>query len=206
MTGVIYDNFLAIVSRIEDLCSKHICFGKIYYYLFYKKMIAREAQLVDLKPGERVLHIGGGSFPFTAIHLALQGFKVQVVDMDRGAVKRARKVVEKWGLEDFIEIVAANGLEVSGAGFDAVWISLHVDPKEEIIKKLLSTLPASGRIIYRNPRGILRHYYPTVDPAELISDGAYNLNKQILQKESIIIYGQGEDYHESIIDGKSQCW
>lgn len=191
MTGFIYDYFFKIVVFLEELCCRHIGFGKIYHRLFYHRMIAREAQLVGLQPGERVLHIGGGCFPFTAIYLALRGHKVQAIDVDTRAVRKARTVVEKWGLREHIEVLEADGLDVSGEGFDVVWISLHVHPKEEIIKKLLSTLPSSGRIIYRNPRGVLRRFYPVVKPEQILKKGDYHLADQIIQKESIVIYNQG---------------
>ncbi len=191
MVGIIYDYFFKIVILLEDLCCRYIGFGKLYHRLFYQGMIEREVELAGLKPGERVLHIGGGCFPFTAIYLALKGYKVQVIDMEAKAVEKAKAVIEKWGLKDYIEVLEANGLDVSGEGFDVVWISLHVHPKEEIIKKLLSTLPSSGRIIYRNPRGVLRRFYPVVKPEQILKKGDYHLADQIIQKESIVIYNQG---------------
>lgn len=188
MPGVVYVYFLKFIVFIERMCCKYIYLGKIYYRLFYRRMIAREAELADLKSGEKVLHIGGGSFPLTAIHLALEGHKVQVIDKDIQAVNNAKCVVEKWGLQEYIEVVEADGLEVSGEKFDVVWISLHVHPKDEIIENLLCTLPSSGRILYRNPRGMLRRLYPTVDPDNIMTNGAYRLSNQILQKESILIF------------------
>lgn len=188
MPDIIYTYFLQFLMFIEHLCSKYHHLGKLYYKFFYRGMIIKEMELVDLKPGEQVLHIGGGSFPLTAIHLALEGYKVQAIDRDGRAVRNARRVVEKWGLQDKIEVLNVDGLEVSGKAFDVIWISLHVYPKDEIIRRLINTLPPSGRILYRNPRGILRYLYPIADPQLIIPNGIYHLTDQIIQKESVIIF------------------
>lgn len=179
----VYNLFLKLVVFFERLCCKYVKLGEIYYRLFYKDMIIREARLVDLKPNERILHIGGGNFPLTAIHLALKGYEIQVVDKSKQAVEDAKNVVKSWKLQDKIEIIEADGLNISSETFDVVWISLHVHPKDRIIKNLLKTLPPSGRIIYRNPRGLLKRLYPSVKP----SNNAYSLVNQTLQKESVLI-------------------
>ncbi len=188
MSETIYSYFLRFIVGIERLCCRTIGLGKIYYRLFYRRMVEKEAGLANLKSGDKILHIGGGSFPFTAIHLALKGHRVQAIDIDEKAVENARRIVEKWNLENQIEVIQADGVDVSGEGFDVVWISLHVHPKDKIIKKMLRTLPSSGRILYRNPRGILCRLYPTIDPSYIAPDGQHHISNQILQKESIVIF------------------
>jgi tellurite methyltransferase len=52
-----------------------------------------------LRPGGRVLDIGCGAGARNAIHFARQGFSVEAVDVDLGAVEAARDTVRGLGLE-----------------------------------------------------------------------------------------------------------
>lgn len=187
MAVFFYNTCLKIMVLIERLCVNYPSFGSLYHKLFYASVIEREITLASLKPGERVLHIGGGSYPFTALHLARYGCNVCLIDNNDQAVVNAKQVVIDNALTHRIEAKKADGQEVSGADFDAVWISLLVHPKEEIVRNLLTTLPKQGRIIYRNPRGNFRFFSPVVDPNSIAPQYRRQITRQMNKKESVII-------------------
>lgn len=179
--------FLIFIGALERVCARSPWFGRLYHRLFYRRLVEKEAALAGLRPGERVLLVGAGSFPFTALQLAQSGHTVRAVDNDPRAVMDARRVVAAWNLADHIEVLQAEGAEISAVDADVIWVALHVHPKKKVIKKLLDTMPESGRVIYRNPRGVLRHLYPWIDP-EMVAPGTATVTTdQIVRKESVLI-------------------
>lgn len=178
------------VGALERVCARNLWFGRFYHRIFYRRLVEKEAVLAGLRPGERVLLVGAGSFPFTALQLAQLGHAVRAVDNDPRAVMDARRVVAAWNLAERIEVIQAEGVEISAADADVVWIALHVHPKKKIIKRLLDTVSESGRVIYRNPRGVLRHLYPWIDPG-MVAPGSATTNQSI-RKESVLIARRGE--------------
>lgn len=181
------------MTLIEMLCVHYPHFGCLYHRCFYQPVIEREIALAQLQPGERVLHIGGGSYPFTALQLAAYGCHVCLIDNDRQAISNAERIITRSRLSHLIQVKHADGMETSGRGFDAVWISLLVQPKKEIVERLLKTLSEhkNKRIIYRNPRGIFKYFYPAVDPNLIAPQYKKQLARQLAKKESVLIAHRG---------------
>ncbi len=165
---------LRYVQAFERRAADSPFIGWIYSRLFYRGMIARECSLACLKPGDRVVQIGCGPFPMTAIELARRGCNVTAVDRDERALTRAKRVVRR--------MVAAGGTEAEAAsrirfvcrdarafdygGFRAVIIALHVQPKDAVLARIAETSNTATRVVYRNPRSLLRAAYQTVRPSD----------------------------------------
>ena len=184
-----YEICLRAMSLLERLCVLFPRFGRFYHRLFYAPVIKEEIALARLQPGERVLHIGGGSYPFTALQLAAYGCEVCLIDNNNKAVAAARQVVARNNLLHRIQVILGDGQEMSGNEFDAVWISLLVQPKRKIVKKLLNSLARQNqlRIVYRNPRGLFKCFYPAVNPHLIAPQYDRRLVLQPAKKESVVI-------------------
>ncbi len=174
---------------IEKLCVHYPNFGRFYHRIFYAPTVEREITLARLEPGERVLHIGGGGYPFTSLQLANYGCSVCLIDNDAEAAENAKRVVAMNGLSDLIQVVEADGMEFDGSGFDVIWLSLLVQPKEEIVKKLLVRLSEQerSRIIYRNPRGLFKNVYPHVNTQIVAPEFQVRFVLQSAKEKSVMI-------------------
>ncbi len=190
-TGIIQSTLLFIlvwfIKGLEYLGSRWILLGHFYGQLFYSKMIETEAKLAGLKPGMKVLHIGSGHLPLTAFCLGSWGYEVEALDNDLQAVSSGKNMIESSGLGSRIKIKQGDGTEVNCSDFDAVWISLHVFPKEEVLRRVISTLKEGGKVIYRNPRGLLKYLYPRMDSSEDMGRGSCQKMKQSMGKETVVL-------------------
>jgi len=185
-TPLFYKISEKLIRNFENIGSIFMPFGTLYNMLFYQNMISKEVQKAEITPGMRLLHIGSGALPLTALSLAKKGFEVHAVDNNPRAVDKAKHLVSKYGLESNIELSCKEGDIINCSNYKAVWISMHVHPKGKIIRQALGSLPPEGRLIYRNSRGWLTHFYPEFNTANL-----QNLQKHripfALGKETIII-------------------
>lgn len=178
---------LFIVKKLEDLCIRCTPFGRIYEALFYGRLIKKEKEVAGLKPTMRVLHVGSGRLPVTAVALAKRGMQVDALDNDPKAVEGSRKFLDKAGYGDKVRVILGEGCEMDCSVYDAVFVSLHVIPRDKVIKECLESLSSTGRLLYRNPKGPLRMLYPRVNPAEL---GPYSYMEipNAQGKETVIIF------------------
>lgn len=171
---------LKALTCLEDLGSRWSFGAKVYYRLFYQSMIAKEAYKAGLEPGSRVLHIGCGALPYTALALASLGCEVVGLDYNPRAVDRARQCIAAMSFSDRISIQAGDGLEVDLSPYDAIWVSLNVFPREKIIQRAADRLSEGASLLYRNPRGWLNYLYSPVD-----LKGGLRM-KQLLGKETVL--------------------
>jgi protein-L-isoaspartate O-methyltransferase len=100
------------LNRIEHLGSRSHRRGKWYRDGFYHRLMEREVKLACLKPGARVLHIGCGHLPMTALHLAGMGFSVEAIDCDPAAVRSARQMVRRHSQDERITVSEADGRDI----------------------------------------------------------------------------------------------
>lgn len=172
-----------LLQRLEYATAFRPRLRRLYGEWFYRRLVAREIDLAGIAPGSRVLHIGCGPAPHTACFLASAGMRVTAVDRDAEAIKTAARILERSGDTEKIELLHRNGIDIDLEGFQAVWLSLHIEPKEELIRKLYSRMSPGTVIIYRNPRGWLRLFYQTNN-----SWFAQTTRKNIFSKASVLIH------------------
>ena len=177
---------LDFLKAVERQSASSRLLSEIYGRLFYRKMVYGELNAANLNPEAKVLHIGCGFLPLTAIYLAKRGFKVTAIDCETEAIKKARKLLEKYKLSKQIELIKMDGKEIDYAGYEAVWISLNVFPKHQILEKLSIQLPPGSKVVYRNPRGWLKLVYCVISPEGFLPHD-YQLVKQPLHKQSVVL-------------------
>ncbi len=178
---------LYAVKNIENIGAASPMFARIYSKLFYKKMVTREIALSEITPGMRVLHVGCGPFPMTAMMLARFGARVTAADIDPNALILARRVLERNGLSSGIRLVSGCGSSLDFSGYQAVWISLHVQPMQKVIIRALDNTPPEAAVVFRGPAGVLKHFYDETDAFRI---GAAVHRREVSQpfgKKSILL-------------------
>lgn len=147
---------------IERISSKSCPLVKLYS-LYYHNMVREEIKLANVRSSDKVLCIGGGSIPCTAIELAKQtNAQVHVIDIDKDAVKCAKKVIAKLGLHENITVINRKGEDIDIAPYDVIHIALQVSPKEKVLKNIWEKAREGNRIIVRMPRKSLKLFYSNI--------------------------------------------
>lgn len=153
-------------SFITQNLEKFICSFKaliLLYKKYYDRVVQSEVDLLSIGSGDRVLCIGGGSVPCTAINLAyMTGSRVDVIDTDEEAVENARRVVEMLDLGDQIRVQAACGTSIDVSDYDAIHIALQVCPKDMVLGHILRGSKNNARILMRMPKKRLEYDYSTI--------------------------------------------
>lgn len=184
--------FFDVAQRLERLAVSHASFSGVYERLFYRRTLARELRLADLRPGASILNIGCGPFPYTALFLAEQGFQVEAVDCDAEAVIAARSLLKQRGFDHAIRITHHDASQDGSMQrrFDAVWISLNVHPKHEVLQRALNSLNDDGRLIVRELPSWMSGIFPPQVRTECCEGYITDAHGSPIEARSILFMNQ----------------
>lgn len=166
------------------------------YGLYYKNIVKNEVELAGITDDDRVLCVGGGPIPSTAIEMATQtDARVHVIDIDSNAVESARETVSRLGLHHKISVDQGRGEEVDIAPFNVIHVALQVSPKEDVLEHIWSKSKAGDRIIVRMPKKKLRPFYSTLTDnfikrySDYIKTYSSNFNFNTMDKTLLLVKG-----------------
>lgn len=172
-------------KRIERLGSRFPSLGMLYGSLFYGPVLRREIKMAGIDEGSEILVIGSGHLPLTGLHLARLGYKVTCVDNDAAATASAQELMQRIGGRSDIEFRTVDGKDADYKEWKAVWVTFNVSPKEAVVRKILSEVAEGSKVVYRNPRGLIKRFYDCVDPQLLGAE--HRSLRQIFGKESVVL-------------------
>ncbi len=163
-----------ICKSFENLLCKNKFILNLYQK-YYKATVAREINLSNIKETDRILCIGGGAAPCTALQLYYQsGASVDVLDNDDRAIIQSRKLIRKLGLDKKIRIIKGDGRKINTKSYDIVHIALQVEPKKDVLDNVWKNSSKGQRIIVRDSKKLLSCFYSQI-PKKYKSK---NLNKR----------------------------
>ena len=121
------------------------------YISNYLKLSLTEFQGARLKPGDNVVFLGSGPLPLTLIVLChWYGLKGIGIEQDPDRAELSRKVLEKLGLSDQIEIINGDQLTLPlKTRSELIMIAAQAEPKKEIFNHLAKVLPVGTKLSYR---------------------------------------------------------
>jgi Nicotianamine synthase protein len=121
------------------------------YISNYLKLSLTEFQGASLKPGDNVVFLGSGPLPLTLIVLChWHGLKGIGIEQDPDRAELSRKVLEKLGLSDQIEIINGDQLTLPlKTRSELIMIAAQAEPKKEIFNHLAKVLPVGTKLSYR---------------------------------------------------------
>ncbi len=150
---------LELTKRIEKILALFPWLFNLYR-LYYRRTVEQEIILGCISCRDRVLCIGGGPFPCTALEIAGRtGARVQVVDNDPEAVEKARQVVETLNMDSIVRVEHAEGQHLELKDFSVIHVALQVHPREEVLKHILQKASKGVRVLLRTPENGLKSYY-----------------------------------------------
>lgn len=142
-----------------------------------KPATERLARLAGLKPGTRVLDVGGG-LGGPARTLAGQfGCRVTVVDLTESYVRAATTLTARLGLSDRVthRVGDALALDVGGEPFDVVWTQnsgMNIADKERLYAGFARVLRPGGLLVTQEP--MAGPVQPVVFPVMWARDASAN--------------------------------
>lgn len=151
---------------------------------YYRPIVTKEVALSSTTREEKILCVGGGYFPCTAILFhQLTGAKVTVIDIDPLAVEASTKLVAQLGLSEVVTVSLSDGNQVNVSEFDVIHIAMQVSPKEDIFNYIRSNMQSHAKILIRTPKHHLeRGYQPFVELSDhWVKQSAYsNIERTLL--------------------------
>jgi len=134
----------------------------------YQSLAAREIRLAGLTPEDRVLFIGSGPLPISAVeYVARAGCTVDAIDRFAEPVELSSKVIAKLELASRLRVMHSTGEEVPVDGYDAIIIGVLAEPKSVILDHLDAEARADCRIVCRTTQGLREFVYPRARARQL---------------------------------------
>lgn len=148
------------------------------YLQDYQEYIKKEGLMAGLKKTSKIIILGSGYLPGTAI-LLNKIFKTQCccIDNDKKAVKTSRILIKKMTLENNIVIKHGDATTYPLDGYNAIFITGSSFPKKDIFTHIFNKKTNNTKIIYRRPLGLYKMWY--------VPSSSEDINKfKIIKKNS----------------------
>lgn len=137
-------------------------------YARFERLINREVGLLDGNVPRKMLFIGSGPMPITALCLRhrLPDTEIHCLERFESAVQESRVVMNKLGFNDSIHVIQGYGEKVDVSEYDAILVALLAKPKRAILENLVRTMRDDAWLICRTSFGSRTVFYePTLDTA-----------------------------------------
>ncbi len=140
----------------------------------YEQVIRREITLGNMRRSDRILNVGCGPAPFTAMLLAEEGFSVTALDCDERAVGLAREAIRSAGYVDRVNVMIGNPATDVVPSFDVALVALQVRPKDAVVAGLLHSAGAGARILVRESATWCEGMYDHLTGGDDVTEEVYH--------------------------------
>ncbi len=162
------------------------------YALPYRRVLDREINLAGITHKDKVLNIGCGGIPYSAIYIARKtGARVHAVDIDEQAVVCAQRCIASQGLSHLITLEHSPGEHTRCTDFTAALVALQARPKQAILEHLLAQGASGRRVIMRRAQP---HLHGEYDPLPEL----YSFQGEVMQHMKTFI--SSVLYHERAVE------
>jgi len=177
-----------IVALLEKKAFAVSILAKLYSN-HYSRVIEKEIKLAGITSNDRVLNVGCGGIPFTAIAIARHtGASVFAIDCDKEAVEAANRCIELFGMQDQVTAACIDGTAKIPFDYSVALVALQAEPKLAILKNLFLQARQDARLIFRKPRPELAHHYDLLpekpEPCKAISQNEITFDYSVLYSVS----------------------
>jgi len=166
---------------------KNFIYYSNYVELSVKELEVSKANLVSCK-SKKVLFIGSGPLPLSAILLAKNGYSIDCIDKDKKSVALSRQLIKKLNLESTITIVCQD-IESYQTEHEYCFIVLAslvgdtVSKKNQILLKLKSFLKNDTLLLARSSDDLAQLLY---QPVSLEALKEFQIVTKIKASETVI--------------------
>ncbi len=136
------------ITRVLESGMRHFSFSNKLCGLYYNRLIDKEITMLKVKANDRVLFIGGGAFPYSALYLYQKTkCRIDVIDCEQDVIAGARQFVQKHQAN--INVFHACGRLVELSAYDHVIVAKQVAPKSEVVNHIITNKPLHTNVIVR---------------------------------------------------------
>ena len=115
------------------------------------KEYKKEIEKFNLKKDKKILHIGCGAYPISALMLAsLDNTKIVTIDSSRRSIKIANKIIQKKNLNNKIKAEYGDATKYPLDGFDTIIVSGCSVPKIQVFNHIIKDAKSNSKIIIRD--------------------------------------------------------
>jgi hypothetical protein len=119
------------------------------------ELIKRELALVSRAQPQRILFIGSGPLPVSAIHAHLQtGLPIHCVGRDSGVTAVARQALQRCDLDGGVRVFCDGNGDYDVSDYDLIIIELLAKPKKNILRNLRKRCRRGCQILLRTTDGL----------------------------------------------------
>lgn len=137
-------------------------------YARFKRLVKAEIDLARIRPSDKVLFIGSGPFPISAMLFSqLTSVSVDCYDKSLEACGTSQKVVNSLGFADRINILNTSGEDGRVYDYNVIIVALLAQPKEKIMTNIWFHAPPDVKVICRTSEGIRQAFYNGVQERSL---------------------------------------
>ncbi len=139
--------FVNITQVIENFTTRNTMMQN-FMLAYYRPIVEKEAKLAGASINDRILCVGGGYLPCTAILFhKITGATVTVIDNDLDAIRVSKEVIGKMGLSEQVIVEHTDGVDISSENYDVVHIAMQISPKEKVFQQVHNTMLEKGKIV-----------------------------------------------------------
>lgn len=160
-------------------------YRQCYIDLVEEEVTAMKSVGITPSSASRIVFIGSGPLPMTAIDMHLQtGAKIVCIDNAPEAVSLSRKMIENLGLSDDITVSQAEGDKFDYVGSDIVFVAALARNKDNIVANIRTTAPAAYVAVRSVEKGAKAMLYEEIAPDAFLKQGLTHV-------------GNSQDTHET---------
>jgi len=162
---------------------------------YYHGVVESEVVLGNITGGDHVLCIGGGACPISAILFhQLSGARVTVIDNNECCVLKARQIVAKLGLSDYVRVKCQDGggRGLSFEGFTVVHFAMQVSPLGRVFPYVEQLAAPGTRLLVRRPKKRLHRLYDRM-PGSLLRGCPLVAHRQARNIGCTLLYTKQEN-------------
>ncbi|MDR2545193.1 MAG: methyltransferase [Methanobrevibacter sp.] len=153
------ENVLKILKSDDPastLCSFH-------FYDRYTGLIENESQLVKFNKDKTLVFIGSGPLPLTLVMFnKLFKCKCVGIEVQTEVADLSRKVIEKLGLKEDIEIIVGDEKSIKNLDYDILMVAALAEPKERVFANIWDFVTEKTPVLYRTYTGMRAILYSPV--------------------------------------------
>ena len=126
-----------------------------HFYERYEGLLKNESKLAHFHDDKTFVFIGSGPLPLTLI-LFRQAFgcKCVGIEIQEDVAELSRKVIDKLGLSEGIEIIVGDENKLKEIDYDIVMVAAFAEPKDRVFSNVWETVDMTTPVLVRTYSGM----------------------------------------------------
>ena len=160
-----FENYLEVTFAKEILRDNRVDYREYLLYERFRGLITTEIKLAQIEKQDRLLFIGSGAFPISAILFGkLTDCSVDCYEKNADHARLSSEVVSYLGLSDRIRIENRKAEYLINNNYSIVVIAVLAKPKNEIFKRVIEEISTCAKLICRTSDHLRQAFYEATEP------------------------------------------